>query len=246
MDIARLGISYAPQEAAAPTASVVSELKCDQQPELELPETNSLQLNRDRLEFYHSELPNARPLFSLKIEQPDYSQPGPHQQELGGFRSPFLQKQAQNLGKEHIQTPLKDAWQDKVWDSTSVRAAGLGLGAAAIAVCAPTEIKSRLTVLQTEIGDLKLKSGLRVTSGHGDLNFSGAKLSLSPNHSNDRKSWNLDLEYDPQDDRLGLAFQRSVSRIQVGPSSGVSYLQAGVSNDSKQGALGRLSYNLNY
>ncbi len=259
MDIGRLGFQYSP-EGASPAQPISPATKVLPVPEKEA-ETQSpvfdfqpaapteLRLNHDRLELFNHHYSDTRALLALKIEPPDYSLGGAPQHEVGGLRSPFLQKQAQNFGKAMIQTPLKEAWKSREWDSTSVRAVGLGVGALAAALYSPTEIKSRLTLHQAELGDYKLKSGLGVVSGHGDLDFAGAKVSLSPNQSyghSRNQNWNLDLEYKPQDDRVGLSYQRSVSRVQVGPSDGVSYLRAGLSNDRQQGTVGHLSYHLNY
>lgn len=264
MDIGRLGFQYTPAGAAlaapapatpvAPKTSPAPEAGAESTP-FDFPPApaTELRFNQDRLEFFNQNYSDSRALLALKIEPPDYTQAGASQHELGGVRSPFLQKQAQTLGKALIQTPLKEAWKSREWDSTSVRAVGLGVGALAAAICAPTEVKSRLTLHQTEVGDYKLKSGLGIVTGYGDVALAGAKISLSPNSRSGsnfgpspKKDWNLDLEYKPQDDRIGLAYQRSVSRVNVGPSEGVSYLRAGLSSDRKQGTLGHLTYNLNY
>lgn len=259
MDIGRLGFQYTPEGAssAQATAATAKSLPATQsETETQSPEFDfqpaaptELRLNHDRIELFNHHYSDTRALLALKIDPPDYSLGGTPQHEIGGLRSPFLQKQAQSFGKAIIQTPLKEAWKSREWDSTSVRAVGLGVGALAAALYSPTEIKSRLTLHQTDLGDYKLKSGLGLVSGHGDLDFAGAKVSLSPNQSpgySGNKHWNLDLEYKPQDDRVGLSYQRSVSRVQVGPSDGISYLRAGLSNDRQQGTVGHLSYHLNY
>lgn len=259
MDIGRLGFQYTP-EGATPAQPTAPAAKVAPAPEsgnetqsplfdFQTPAPTELRLNQDRLELFNHHYSDSRALLAVKIEPPDYSLGGTPQHEIGGLRLPFLQKQAQNFGKAIIQTPLKEAWKSREWDSTSVRAVGLGVGALAATLYSPTEIKSRLTLRQTDLGDYKLKSGLGVVSGHGDLDFAGAKVSLSPNQSpgySGSKHWNLDLEYKPQDDRVGLSYQRSVSRVQVGPSDGISFLRAGLSNDRQQGTIGHLSYHLNY
>lgn len=248
MDVSRLGYSYQAPEAT-PKASEANpynlpDLGSSSAEGLEFAQRKPLEtrLSHDRIDIMNNHWSQDRALVSLRMS-------GLHDPQGADLklRSPMLQKGAQGLAKEWISEPLKEAWETREVSGSALTALGLGLAGVAGAVYSSEEVKSRITLMQNDVGeDFKLKTSLGITSGDGNVDMSTAKLTLSPRSQGSHTNWNLDLEYRTSEDRVGLSYQRHVSRVQVGPSEGFSYLQAGISHDSKQGTTGHISYHLNF
>lgn len=246
MDAGKLGFSYNP--AMLDSAQPADKAKLEDKNPYNLPDLGSppepeLRYQGDRLEFINPNFSNERPMLSLQVK-PNYGFVD-QEAEIGKLRSPYLQKQAQLLAKEMIQEPLKDAISSRSLDARSATALGLGLGGLAAAVYSPSEVKSRITLYKAEVGDYALKPSLGITSGGGKIDYKSAKLNFSPQVQGSAR-WNMDLEYRPENDEIGLSYNRSVSKVQVGPSAGQSYLQAGVSKSHESGTRAYVSYNLNF
>ncbi|MEZ0375084.1 MAG: hypothetical protein ACAI44_38715 [Candidatus Sericytochromatia bacterium] len=217
----------------------------------EAPE-NEIRFRPDKLEFINPSFSADKPLVSLSFNQREsyMSRHG-----LGGqnnafeadakLRSPYLQHQARELGKELIQDPLKQAWRSREFDGSTALALGLGLGGVAAAVNSSSEIKTRVDLYKAEVGTLKIRPGIGITSGHGKVDYQGARLKISPIEQGNSR-WDLDLDYAKRDERYGMTFNREVSRVRVGPSIGQSYFQAGITKDARLGTRASLGYHLSY
>jgi hypothetical protein len=249
MDVSRLGHSYSSREASPPIKDDnpynLPDLGSSSAEGLKFAERKPMEtrLSHDRIEILNNHWSEDRALISLRMS-------GLHDPNGNAdvkLRSPLLQKGAQSMAKAWVSEPLKQAWETREVSGSALTALGLGLAGVAGAVYSSEEVKSRVTLMQNDVGeDYKLKTSLGVTSGDGKVDMSTAKLTLSPRSESANTHWNLDLEYRTSEDRIGLSYQRHVSRVQVGPSEGFSYLQAGISHDNKQGTMGHISYHLSF
>lgn len=257
VDVAKLNLNYSapvdgPWRSAAPKDKPENEFNL---PDLGGPPETEIRYRPDRIEFVNPRFSADRPLVSLQFKQRtsqlnEHRLDGPHgmyghTQTDAKFRSPYLQHRARELAKDMISEPLKDAWSNREFDGGTAMALGLGLGGIAAAVNSGSEIKTRVDVYKAEVGNLKIRPGIGITSGHGKVDYQGARIKVSPIEQGNAK-WNLDLDYSKRDDKIGLAYNREVSRVRVGPSIGQSYFQAGISKDTREGTKATLSYHLSY
>lgn len=247
MDVSKLGYSYQSTPlTAGPAPKHLPDANPYNLPDLGEPASNEVRASQDRLEFFNPSFSSEKAMLSMEVKSSFTFVDGQRQYDTPKLRSPYLQQQARDLAKDYIRNPIKEAWANREIDTASVMATGVGIGALAAAVASPSEIKSRVTLYKADVGDnLLLKPSLSVTSGNGKVDARGLKLNLSPKEQNNAH-WNMELEYQKEDNRVGFGYNRTVSRVQVGPSTGTSYLRAGISKDSKQGTVANLSYHLNY
>lgn len=254
MDVAKLDLSYnKPVEGPWRTQPAPKPKNEFNLPDLGEPPESEIRFRPDKLEFVNPNFSADKPLVSLSFNQRERflsPQPGPFGAPNSfeadpKIRSPYLQYRARELGKELIQAPLQDAWRNREFDGSTALALGLGIGGVAAAVNSSTEIKSRVDVYKAEVGSLKVRPGIGVTSGHGQVDYQGARVNISPIEQGNAR-WNLDIDYNKRDDRYGINYHREVSRVKVGPSIGQSYFQAGISRDAKAGTQATMSYHLSY
>lgn len=245
MDAAKLGFAYTPgavSGSAGPSrpAATAGDLALNL-----APAEPRLQLQRDRLEFINPALSDERPLLTLGIKGSYGFVDQPL--EPGSIRSPYLQKQAQELGRELIQRPLEDAWHQGQFDSGAAQALGLGVAGAAAALYSPTPVKSSLGLFRQELGDLSVRSSVGMTFGDGKADFRTAKVSLSPTEQS-VNPWHVDLEYRPGDRQMALTYDKSLSRVsQSASNSGaIGSVRASLTHDAVRGSGANFLYVLSY
>ncbi len=245
MDVAKLGYSYQSTPiSTGPAPNKLPDSNPYNLPDLGEPPSSEVRISNDRLDFINPNFSTEKAMISIQVKNAYTFVDGQSQAE-GKIRSPYLQQQARDLAKDYIRNPIREAWANREIDTASVMATGVGLGVIAAAVASPSDVRSRITLYKADLGDYQLKQSLSISSGKGEVDARGIKLNLSPKEQGNAQ-WNVDLEYQKEDNRINLGYNRSVSRVQVGPSTGISHFRASLSNDRQQGTVANLSYHISY